>query len=277
MDSGFVFSFLQDLTAIHIGGLSLGMLLSALIIFLICLIAIRIGVRVARRTLEKSKLDHALRSFILSAVRVALWVLAIICVAGSLGIPTASLVAGVSVVGLALSLSVQGIMTNVFSGMTLLGTKPFAAGDFVEVNGVQGTVKDINLFYTSLLTIDNKTVHIPNSEVSSAKIINFSSEPRRRMDQRVTASYEAPTETVKKAILEALYADERILCEPEPLVEISAFQSSAVEYVVRAWVETKDYWPAIYAFNANLRTSFASNGVEMTYDHVNVHVIRDEN
>lgn len=268
--------FFEKLDEISIGSISLATILSAIVILVLCFIAIQILCKVIRSILGKGKLDKALQSFIMSVVNVALWLVTAVIVATSLGIPTASLVAVVSVAGLALSLSVQGIMGNVFSGMTLIGTKPFSAGDYVELNGVQGVVKELKIFYTSVLTIDNKIIHIPNSEVASAKIINFSSEPLRRIDMLLTASYDSPTEKVKEALYEACAADERLLTDPAPFVGIMSYQSSAIEYVLRVWVKSENYWGAYFQLNEKIRESFEHHGVQMTYDHINVHMIKDE-
>ena len=144
-------------------------------------------------------MDSNLRHYISSAARTLMWVLTVIIVANALGINTASLVALVSVAGVALSLSVQNIMSNLFSGITLLLTKPFAAGDFVEVAGKTGTIKTVGLFYTQLDTLDNVAVSIPNSDVTGSAVNNFSREPLRRVDRVFSASYQDATEDVKAA------------------------------------------------------------------------------
>lgn len=265
---------MDKLLAFRIGTISLGMILTALILFIVCTIVIRILTKLSHKALGKSKkLDRALVNFIESAIKIALWVIAIIIIADSLGIPTASLVALVSVAGLALSLSVQGIMANLFSGITLLVTKPFSAGDYVEISGKAGTVKSVGLFYTVLDTVDNTRISIPNGDVTSAAVINYSAEPTRRVDLAFSASYDCPTEAVKAAILDAAQSDERILAEPAPFAAIKEYKGSSIEYTARVWCKSSDYWDVYFSMNERVRQAFADHGVKMTYDHINVHMV----
>ena len=256
------------------GAFSLSSLISAVITFVICLIVIKILASVAEKLLNKStKLDGTLRGFVLSAIRILLWIVAAIIVANALGINTSSLIALISVAGLALSLSVQNILANLFSGLTLLITKPFAAGDFVEVAGKTGIVKTVGLFYTQLDTLDNVAVSVPNSDVTAACVNNYNREPKRRVDMYFSAAYDEPTEKVKAAILDAISQDSRIYSDPAPFVRLFEYKGSTVSYVVRVWCNNADYWDVYFDLNENVRESFQRNGVAMSYEHVNVHVI----
>ena len=236
-------SFFETISAFKIGDISVSSLLSALLTLVICFIIIKIITAGVNKALGKSKkLDATLRGFVTSAIKAVLWVIALIIVANALGINTSSLVALVSVVGLALSLSVQNILSNLFSGLTLLITKPFAAGDFVEVGGKTGLVKTVGLFYTQLDTLDNIAVSIPNSDVTAASVLNYSREELRRVDRTFTTSYENTTEEVKAAIADAIAKDELILQDPAPFVRLIDYKGSTVEYVVRVWCKGPDYW-----------------------------------
>lgn len=250
-------------------------IVSILLIALICWIAIKVVMTIVDKLLDKSKkMDGTLKGFIKTACRIALWAVAIITIAGRLGIDTASLVAAVSVVGLALSLAVQNIAANLFSGLTLLITRPFGEGDFVEVGGNAGTVKSVGLFYTVIDTGDNRVISIPNGDVTASAITNYSREPMRRVDWTFTASYDCSTESVKAAIMEAIAEDSRICSEPEaPFVVLGAYKDSSIEYIVRAWCKNDDYWDVYFALNERVRESFAHNGVKMSYGHVNVHIV----
>ena len=198
-------AFFDTIGDLKFGDISVSSILSAILTLVICFIVIKIVTAGANKALGKSKkLDGTLRGFITSAIKAVLWVITLIIVANALGINTSSLVALVSVVGLALSLSVQNILSNLFSGLTLLITKPFASGDFVEVAGKTGIVKTIGLFYTQLDTLDNIAVSIPNSDVTAASVLNYSREELRRVDRTFTTSYECTTDEVKAAIAERL-------------------------------------------------------------------------
>jgi len=260
--------------ALNLGSAALTNVISAVVIFVICLIVIKILSSVSEKMLSKStKLDGTLRGFVQSAIKIVLWILAAIIVANALGINTSSLVALVSVVGLALSLSVQNILSNLFSGLTLLVTKPFAAGDFVEVAGKTGIVKTVGLFYTQLDTLDNVAVSLPNSDVTASSVYNYTREPRRRVDMYFSAAYDEPTEKVKAAIMDAIQQDARILSDPAPFVRLFEYKGSAISYVVRVWCNNADYWDVYFDLNENVRESFQRNGVAMSYEHVNVHLV----
>lgn len=232
----------KELSKISIGSLALDKLLSGVFALVVCLLCIWLLMKLTDKALANSKrLDGALRGFIRSVVKAAMWIITGIIVADSLGIPTTSLVALVSVAGLALSLSIQNIMSNLFSGVTLLMAKPFTAGDFVDIGGKAGTIKIVGMFYTVMDTGDNSVISIPNGDVTSSSVINYSKEPMRRVDMRFEASYDAPTAEVKAAIMDAIAADERISAEPAPFIALSAYKSSSIEYLVRIWCQNSDY------------------------------------
>lgn len=264
----------KELSKISIGSLALDKLLSGVFALVVCLLCIWLLMKLTDKALANSKrLDGALRGFIRSVVKAAMWIITGIIVADSLGIPTTSLVALVSVAGLALSLSIQNIMSNLFSGITLLMAKPFVAGDFVDIGGKAGTIKIVGMFYTVMDTGDNSVISIPNGDVTSSSVINYSKEPMRRVDMRFEASYDAPTAEVKAAIMDAIAADERISAEPAPFIALSAYKSSSIEYLVRIWCQNSDYWSVHYGMNERVRECFAAHGVEMSYEHMNVHIL----
>lgn len=264
----------KELSKISIGSLALDKLLSGVFALVVCLLCIWLLMKLTDKALANSKrLDGALRGFIRSVVKAAMWIITGIIVADSLGIPTTSLVALVSVAGLALSLSIQNIMSNLFSGVTLLMAKPFTAGDFVDIGGKAGTIKIVGMFYTVMDTGDNSVISIPNGDVTSSSVINYSKEPMRRVDMRFEASYDAPTAEVKAAIMDAIAADERRSAEPAPFIALSAYKSSSIEYLVRIWCQNSDYWSVHYGMNERVRECFAAHGVEMSYEHMNVHIL----
>jgi len=251
-----------------------GPIIKAVLTFLVCYIAIRILRGFADRLLSRSRLDGSLQGFLRSAVHVALWALAIIIVAESLGIETASLVAVLSVAGLALSLSMQGTLSNLFSGITLLAVRPFAAGDFVELGTESGKIQTVGLFYTTLATADNKRIFVPNSDISASRIVNYSHEPTRRVDLSFSADYGDSTEKVREALLAAVAEVPEVLSEPGPFIAIQSYGDNAIEYVLRVWSKSEDYWTVYYALNEGVRRSFEQHGVTMTYPHMNVHIVQ---
>ena len=261
---------------IRIGSMALSTLISAVLTFITCFIVMQIILKTLERVLGRAnKIDGTLKGFIHSAVKIVLWILTGIIVAGALGIPTTSLVALISIAGLALSLSVQNILSNLFSGLTLLVSKPFKSGDYVEVGGRNGIIKSVGLFYTQLNTLDNVSINIPNSDVTGTTVMNYSREPLRRVDRVFSAAYESSTEDVKAAILEAISRDEKILQDPVPFVRLSEYKDSCIEYTVRVWCKCADYWDVFFNLNENVRDCFAEKGVEMTYNHMNIHILEN--
>lgn len=262
----------EKLDSLRINDLSLLSVVSAIGLYLLCLIAIKIAMAAVRRVLKRSSVDEAVKGFIAKVVRAALWAVAIIMIASQLGVDTASLVALVSLAGLALSLSLQGVLGNIFSGMTILGARPFTAGDFVELAEVSGFVKKVGLFYTTLTMADNKTVHIPNGQVTSSLITNFTEQGSRRVDLSFGIEYEAEADNVKAALLKAASGDDRILSDPAPFAGILSYNDSTVEYVLRVWVKTEDYWDVYFYLNEAAAKALAERGVSMSYPHMRVHM-----
>ena len=244
-----------------------------LVLLLLCKVVITLLLRTTKNLFGKSKLDKGIQTFSMSAMRIALWLIAIIIIAGAFGINTASLVTVLGVASLALSLSVQNIFTNIFSGITILLTKPFSVGDFVEVCGVAGTVKAIELMRTTLTTPDNKVELIPNSDIAASRITNYSTKDTRRVELLFTASYDNSTEEVKAAIMEVLDANDKIveLEGKEKFIALKAYNANDIEYVVRFWVNNSDYWTTYFEVNEAVRESYKKHGIEFSYPHVVVH------
>lgn len=250
--------------------------LKAIGLFVVCYIAIKILRKASDKILDKSKhLDPSLKTFFASAVNVLLWAIAVMIVASALGINITSLVAIMSVAGVALSLALQGLLANVFSGITLLASRPIAVGNFVEIGGQSGTVRSIGLFYTCLATTDNKIIYVPNGDITGSKIINYSAEPLRRVDLAICTSYDCTTEAVRSAISGAIAKTDKTVAEPAPFIALAAYNASNIEYTVRVWCKTEDYWDVYFGLNENIRESFRDNGIEMTYEHLNVHVVKE--
>ena len=256
-----------------LGGYSLGHILSAILTLLICLVAVRLLLKLAKRLLDRSKrMNDRLRQIILTAIKVVLYILTGIITAGALGLNTSSLTALVSVLTLGVTLAAEDILGNVAGGLVILSSHPFNIGDEIEVSGTTGIVREITLNHTKIETFDGQFVMQPNKELSSSRVINYTAMGRRRVVRKITASYDAPTEQVKAACLEAVAATPNVLPSPAPVVYLTDYGSSAIEYSVRCWTETKDYWGAYFALNENLRDAFAAHNVEMTYDHLNIHI-----
>lgn len=238
-----------------------------------CVVVIRIVVALVNRAMERAKLDRGIRTFLRSALKVTLWLIAICVLLGYLNVPMTSLVALLSVLGLAVSLAIQGTLSNLAGGIMLLSAHPFSAGDFVEAGGMSGTVSEVGLVYTKLHTVDNKVIYIPNGEISGKTIVNYSAEEKRRVELKFSVSYDAPRETVQGCIAQVVGEHPKTLPTPEPMIRVNGYGSSAIEYLVRVWCATADYWDVYFDLMEQVKTAFDAAGVEMTYDHLNVHVV----
>lgn len=242
-----------------------------LFILVVGVIVVRIVMTIINRAMEKSHLEKAAYSLIRSLVRTVLYLLIGLMAASSLGIDVTGIIALASVLSLAVSLSVQDLLTNIIGGFTLLYTKPFKSGDFVEIAAQSGTVSEIGMTYTKLTTPDNKVISIPNRSVVAAEITNYTVTGSRRVELRISASYDAPTEQVLQALLEAARV-EGVREDPAPFAAVAEYGDHAIAYTLRVWCDTDAYWDVFYAVNRKVRDTFQSAGIGMTYPHLNVHL-----
>ena len=246
-------------------------LFKAVLILVIGIFAIRVVNKLIRITLEKSRLEKAAHSLITSLASAAMYILLGLIVASALGIDVTSIVALASVLTLALSLALQNMVSNIIGGFTILYTRPFHSGDYVEIAGQGGTVQEINMTYTMLATPDNKLISIPNSAVVAAQIVNYSAAETRRVEVVVSASYDAPTQQVIDALVLAGTVD-NVLLDPAPVAVISNYGESAIQYSLRLWVKNADYWDVYFTVNQRVKNIFDEQGIAMTYPHINVHL-----
>ena len=244
---------------------------TAVVILAAGILGTRILLSLLGKTLAKSRMEKAAFTLILSLTKVVLYLLIGLSTASALGIDVTGIVALASVLTLALSLALQNMVSNVIGGFTILYTHPFHSGDYVEIAGQGGTVREINMTYTMLNTPDNKVIAIPNSAVVAAQIVNYSAMDTRRVEIQASASYEIPVQKVLDALLEAGAVD-KVLSDPAPFVAVSAYGESAISYVLRLWVNSADYWDVYFLVNRRVKEIFDQQGVAMTYPHVNVHL-----
>lgn len=255
------------------GKLTVGRLLSALLLLLVCLAVVRLLLGMTRRLVGRAALDERIKRYILRGVRAFLYLLTALVMAGSLNIDVSSLIALVGVFGLAVSLAVQDVLGNVAGGMVLLFSKPFTLGDYVSTADGEGEVAEITLTHTKLDTPAGQRVMLPNSKLTAGQIVNYTVRGVRRADHAVSASYDDAPEAVRSACLKALSRTPGILPDPAPQVVLTAYGESSIEYRVRFWAKTEDYWDAHFRSLEEIHRAFAEDGVTMTYNHLNVHIV----
>ncbi len=254
-----------------IGTFAMEKALPAVIMLVIGILIIRIVMTILNKFLSASKLEKAAHSLIKSLVRVVLYLLLGLMVASSLGIDVTGIIAMASVLTLAISLAVQNALTNVIGGFTLLYTKPYHSGDYVDIGTDSGTVTEIGMTYTKLLTPDNKMISIPNSIVVAGDIVNYSITGTRRVDIPVQVEYGVPTQKVIDALVQAGTVD-NVLLEPSPMAVITGYDTSAINYSLRVWTKTEDYWDVTFLINQNIMNIFTAQDIQMAYPHMNVHI-----
>ena len=255
----------------HLGTFLLYGVLPAAAIYVVGVLALRAIMKLLDKLLEKSNIEKAAYGLLRTAARTVMYGLLILILCSKLGIDVTGIVALASVLTLAISLSVQNLLTNLVSGFTLLYTKPFVSGDFVEIAGQSGTVKEIGLTYTKLATADNKTAYIPNGSVTAAEIVNYTVLGTRRVDISVSASYDMPIDTVLEALREAGKIP-TALETPAPFAAVTSFGESAINYTLQIWCKAENYWTTLFDGNKNVRAIFDQKKVEMTYPHLNIHL-----
>ena len=253
------------------GSLFFKKLMGTVLVLVIGVLVIRVIMRLITAALEKSHLEKAAHSLILSLARAAMYVLLFLIAASQMGIDVSSIVALASVLTLALSLALQNMVSNLIGGFVILYTHPFHSGDYVEIAGQGGTVKEISMTYTVLATPDKRIISIPNSAVAAAQVVNYSSADSRRVELTVTASYDAPTQKVLDALVLAGTVDNALL-NPAPSAVIVSYDDSAIRYSLRIWVKPGDYWDVYFQVNQRIKDVFDQQGIEMTYPHLNVHL-----
>ena len=243
----------------------------AIVLLVAGLLVIRIVMTIVNKLLEKTHLEKAAHGLIKSVARVVLYLLLGLMVADAVGIDVTSIIALASVLTLAVSLSVQNLLTNVLGGFTLLYTHPFKSGDYVEVAGKGGTVLEISMTYTKLATADNKIISIPNASVVAGDIINYTVAGIRRVDVAIQAVYSESSQKVIDALIQAGTVD-KVMLDPAPDAVISSYGEGAIQYSLRVWTKSEDYWDVYFLINRNIRDIFEAQGIKMAYPHMHVYM-----
>jgi small conductance mechanosensitive channel len=248
----------------------------ALAIYVIGRFIVGIIVNVFGKVLARSKYDNMLIDFVKAILNAVLMLFVIVAALDRLGVDTTSLVAILGAAGLAIGLSLQGSLQNFAAGVMLLVFRPFKAGDFVEAGGTAGVVKSISIFTTIMTTPDNKEIIVPNGAIYGGNITNFSAKPTRRVDMVVGISYDSDLKKAKSILQEMVAADERILKDPAPTVAVAELADSSVNFVVRPWVASADFWGVKFDFTEAVKLRFDAEGITIPYPQMDVYLHKSE-
>ncbi len=229
-----------------------------------------------RKSLIARGIDVAVSQFVGSLTSALIFAFALVAALSHIGVQTASMIAALGAAGLAVGLALQGSLSNFAAGVLIIIFKPCKVGDYVEAAGCGGTVEDISLLATSLLTPDNKRIVIPNASIMSSAITNYSAMPTRRVDLLIGISYDADIAQAKAEIEKVVTADERVFADPEPVIAPMALADSSVNLVVRSWVNTGDYWPVYFSLTEKIKNQLDSANIKIPYPQMDVHIQKDD-
>lgn len=253
--------------------ISLGakILVAAFIVFIGYLLA-KILCKIVIKAMKKRKADPSVFGFIKTIIKAAVYIIAVISALSSLGMNITSLIAALASAGVAIGLGLQGSISQLVSGIMIIINKPFKNGDFVEVKGITGTVSEIYIMYTVLHTLDNKKVIIPNSDITSSYIVNYSAEELRRCDIDISISYSSDISLAKGVIMGIAESCPKVIKSPEPFVCVISHDSSAITLQLRAWCNSSDYWDTYFYIQDNLKSTLEHNGISIPYNQLDVHI-----
>ena len=246
-------------------------ILLAIVIAVVGRYAIKFINKVVARMLERRNVEPTVQSFLKSFINILLVILLIITVIGTLGVNTTSLAALLASAGLAVGMALSGNMQNLAGGLILLFFKPYKVGDFIEAQGVSGTVKAIQIFHTILTTPDNKVLFIPNGPLSSSTVINYSRNEIRRVDFTISVEYGTDVELVKSVTLDLMKSDSRILEEPAPFIAVKEMANSSVDFTLRVWTNAAEYWNVFFDTNERIYAEYNKQGIKFPFPQLQIH------
>lgn len=246
-------------------------ILLAAVIFIAGRFLISVINRLVAQMMERRKIDATIQSFLRSFINILLTILLLISVVSALGVNTTSFAALLASAGVAVGMALSGNLQNLAGGLIILLFKPYKVGDYVDAQGVSGTVKEIQIFHTVLITPDNKIIYVPNGSLSSGSVTNYSLSQLRRVDWTVGVEYGTEIEKVRQTVLDLIKKDGRILTEPAPFIALSALADSSVNITIRVWVKNEDYWGVFFDMNQNIYEVFNREGISFPFPQVTVH------
>ncbi|MDU7482890.1 MAG: small-conductance mechanosensitive channel MscS [Hafnia alvei] len=247
-------------------------IVAAIVIFIVGSIIAKIVSGTITRVMKARGVDLTVAHFLSALVRYGILAFTIIAALGRIGVQTASVIAVIGAAGLAVGLALQGSLSNFAAGVLLVLFRPFRTGEFVDLGGVSGTVKDVQIFSTTMLTSDNKTIVVPNGKIIAGNIINYSREPNRRVDITVGVAYDADIDLVKKVLGDIVAADKRIMHDQGVTIRLNEMAASSLNFVVRTWTTNANYWPVYFDLMENFKRGLDANNIGIPFPQMDVHL-----
>lgn len=249
--------------------------LFAVLVLIIGVILCKLSLKLIGRGMERAKTDITVAKFVKQCAKIVLYVLLFIVVLSILGIPTTSVITVIGTAGVAIGLALQDSLSNVAGGFILMVTKPFKIGDYIIINGVEGTVAQISILHTRLDSATNQAIFIPNGQAVNATVINNSGNDTRRVDLTFSISYDDDYERAQRIILDVLAKNDKVLKDPAPTVRMVEHGASAIVIATRPWCNTADYWEVYFTTIEQVRAAFIENNISIPFDQMDIHVIKD--
>lgn len=247
-------------------------LLGGIAVLVIGFVAVHYIMKMIDKSKGFAKLEQTLKSFVHNVIRMLLTCIIILTAVGIMGVPMTSVVTLLASAGVAISLAVQGALSNLVGGLMLLFLKPIKAGEYVKVGDIEGTIRSIGTFYTEMVMPDNRFISVPNSNLTNTAIINYSRQGTRRLDVTFAVSYKADMQQVFDILLGLIKGREEVLPDPAPVVHITAMNDSGVNYTVRLWCKNAEYWNLFFYLTEQGKRALEENGIEIPYPQLDVHI-----
>ncbi len=252
-------------------------IISAIVFLAIGMVAIKVLLKLIYNILDKTKMDKTATGFIKSAVRIVLYILLGIIVLSILNVPMTSIVTIVGTMGVTIGLALKDSLSNVSGGFIILLNRPFKVGDYVETAGVSGTVEQIGIFYTTIVTNDNKTAHVPNGTITNCNIVNYSQKELRRLDLEYTISYDSDFQKARDIIYNVVINNSKVLQDKDIVIRMGRQDASSIVIFVKVWTTHDDYWDLNYDLNEAIKLKFDEVGIEIPFTQLDIHLKGDEN
>ncbi|HZJ69081.1 MAG TPA: mechanosensitive ion channel domain-containing protein [Candidatus Eisenbacteria bacterium] len=246
----------------------------AIIVLIAGIIVIKKVLKFTKTQINKSDIDETLKPFLLSLMKWTLYILLTISVISILGVPVSSLIAVLASAGFAIGLAFQGSLSNFAGGVLLLLIRPIRVGDYIDASGHSGTVEAVDILNTTLRTVDNRVIYIPNGDLSNSSITNYSIKDTRRVDLVFGVAYEEDSEAVKNVLTDIIYSHPLVLKDPEPFIRMSGHGDSAIEFTIRAWTKAENYWDVHFDLHEMVKKRFDKEGISIPYPQIDLHMAK---
>ncbi len=251
-------------------------IISSILILIVGFILMKVAVYFMKKALQRSRLDAALYTFIINTAKVLMWIVLIITLLSNLGVPTTTFITVIGACGAAVALALKDSLGNFAGGILIIVNKPFEKGDYIETAGIGGKVEKIDLLYSTLVTLDNKVISIPNGKLSADVVVNFSRADRRRVDTKFSIGYDDDISRAKEVIHQIIRKANLFLDDPEPTIGVASYGDNAVEIEVLAWCNTENYYPAKYYLQEEVKKAFDESGIDIPYPQLVIHMGEDD-